>query len=121
MKNIYSCLLALLVLPSVALAKSTGISVPNIFPHYGSGSAGNVVGSNQSRIIAQTYLVFDGSAFVPVDSITYSYSFGRGGQLSTDDFNDNFVSFDESYTYLFNMESFQFYVARFSKVPLQLQ
>ena len=102
MKNIYSCLLALLVLPSVALAKSTGISVPNIFPHYGSGSAGNVVGSNQSRIIAQTYLVFDGSAFVPVDSITYSYSFGRGGQLSTDDFNDNFVSFDESYTYLFN-------------------
>jgi hypothetical protein len=101
MKNIYSCLLALLALPSVALTKTTGISVPNIFPHYGSGGSNNV-GNTQSRIIGQTYLVFDGSAFVPVDSTTYSYSFGRGGQLSTDDFNDNFVSFDDSHTYLFN-------------------
>ena len=39
---------------------------------------------------------------VPVDSTTYAYSFGRGGELSDDDLNDNFVSFDESWTYLYN-------------------
>lgn len=102
MKKIYSCLLAFLAISSGTTAKTTGISVPNIFPHFGSGGLAAPSGNTQSRIIGQTYLQYNGSAYVPVDSITYSYAFGRGGQLSDDDFNDNFVSFDHSYTYVFD-------------------
>ena len=93
MKKIYSCLLAFFALSSGANAKTTGISIPNIFPHYGSGGLSAPGGNTQSRIIGQTYLEYKGSTFVPFDSITYSYSYGRGGQLSDDDLNDNFVSF----------------------------
>ena len=38
---------------------------------------------------------------MPVDSTTYTYSFGRGGQMSIEDMDDNFVKFDDSYTYLY--------------------
>ena len=105
MKNIYSLLIAALVISSQAGGKTTGVSVPNIFPHYGSGSsggAGQSPGSQYSRITGVTYLEYNGFAMVPVDSTTYAYSFGRGGELSDDDLNDNFVSFDESWTYLYN-------------------
>ena len=106
MKKIYSLLLAIGFLSSPVHAKTTGVGIPNIFPHMGSGGGGSSSPSAfQSRIIAYTYLKHDGAAFVPVDSTTYSYSFGRGGQLSKEDMDDNFVNFDESYTYLFNPSS----------------
>lgn len=111
MKNIYSLLIAALVISSEAGGKTTGVSVPNIFPHYGSGSsggAGQSPGSQYSRIAGVTYLKYSGFAMVPVDSTTYAYSFGRGGELSDDDLNDNFVSFDESWTYLYNPDKAEY-------------
>jgi hypothetical protein len=105
MKNLYFLLFALLAVSSFSYAKTTGVSIPNIFPHYGSGGTSNapiIPGATKSRIIAQTFLTFDGAGHTPIDSITYTYSSGRGGQLADDELNDNFVSFDESITYLFN-------------------
>jgi hypothetical protein len=112
MKKLYSLLFALTIMTQ-AISKTTGLSVPNIFPHYGSGNIQGSAGLINSRIIGQTYLKSDGSVFIPFDSITYSYSYGRGGQLSQEDHDDNFVSFDHSYTYLFEQASnsyrFQFH------------
>jgi len=99
MKKIYSLLLACIATSPVLNAKTTGISVPNIFPHMGSES--NSPMAFNSRITAYIYLKHNGSSFVPVDSTTYSYAFGRGGQLTKEEMDDNFVNFDDSYTYTY--------------------
>lgn len=84
-----------------ANAKSTSIGIPSMYPHMGAGNPNNFPSASQSRIIGYTYLKHNGAVFMPVDSTTYSYSFGRGGQLSHDDMGDNFVNFDHSYTYIY--------------------
>jgi|GEM_PF-1563322 len=99
MIKLYSRVCLLLMFPLLATAKSTSISVPNIFPHYGSNHAVVFPGLT-SRIIAKAYHKYTGGAFVPVDSTTYSYlSNARGGQLSKEDMSDNFVRFDTSIIY----------------------
>ncbi|HRO42462.1 MAG TPA: T9SS type A sorting domain-containing protein [Flavipsychrobacter sp.] len=98
MKKFYSFLFALAAASPFAVAKTTTAGIPNIFPHMGSGS-GNSAAANYSRILGYTYLKHNGTSFIPVDSTTYSYSFGRGGLLSKEEMDDNFVNFDHSYTY----------------------
>jgi len=98
MKKIYSLLLAFSVASLWADAKTTGIGIPNIFPHMGSDGINPSLPAN-SRIIRYTYLKHNGVSFIPVDSTTYGYSFGRGGQITQEDMDDNFVNFDDSYTF----------------------
>lgn len=98
MKKIYSLFLAAMFSVPFAGAKTTGIGIPNIFPHIGSGGSGSAA-ANYSRIIGAVHYRHNGTAMVPMDSTTYSYSHGRGGQLSREDMDDNFVMFDESYSY----------------------
>jgi hypothetical protein len=103
MKKIYSLLFVLSLTSPLVQAKTTGVGIPNIYPHMGSGSGSNSSpAASYSRIIGYTYLKYNGSVLAPVDSTTYTYSFGRGGQLSREDMDDNFVRFDDSYTYLYN-------------------
>jgi hypothetical protein len=99
MKKIYSLLFALLAVAS-ASAKTTSVTIPNMFPYYGPGIIGQ--GLLTSRIIGYTHLKHDGTSFVPVDSTTYSYTFGRGGLLNQEEMDDNFVRFDHSYTYRYD-------------------
>jgi len=101
MKKIYLLLFGLSFAGPMVHGKTTTTGIPNMFPHMGSSGSGNSVAASNSRIVGYTFLKHDGSAFVPVDSTTYSYSFGRGGQLSREEMDDNFVSFDDSYTYLY--------------------
>ena len=98
MRKSYTFCMLCCLLSFFAQGKVTGISVPNLFPHFGSG-LNSPVASN-SRIIGQTFLKFSGGSFLPFDSITYSYSFGRGGSLS-DEMDDHYVNFDNSITYLY--------------------
>lgn len=71
-------------------------------PHFGSGS--NTSGAKgEYKLVAKTFLKFHNGRFVPVDSVTYSFSNGRNGYTKKDDWNnDETVLFDESYTYFFN-------------------
>lgn len=105
MKNIATLLFSSLLFVQFSLAKTTGITIPNIIPHYGSGGTFITPGVVNSRLIQQTYLTFNGTVFLPFDSTTYNYSSGRGGELSIDDMDDNFINFDESITYLFNPDN----------------
>ncbi|RYZ54914.1 MAG: T9SS type A sorting domain-containing protein [Sphingobacteriales bacterium] len=101
-RKIYLRMMLLLALPVVSQGKTTTLSVPTIFPHYGSGAAVIFPGANHSRIIGKASFVYINGVLTPMDSASYSYSFGRGGQLSTDDMDDAFVNFDESITYLYD-------------------
>ena len=84
-----------------ATAKETGITLPNFFPHFGSGSP-HEMSHNYIRLIGATKLVFDGNAYVPFDSVTYQYSNGRGGLLD-ENYSDNFAKYDLSISYLYNV------------------
>ncbi len=99
MRKYYSLLFAMAFLLPTAESKTTNATVPSIFPHMGSGGGVNAPAANYSRIIGYSYMKHNGSSLVPVDSTTYHYSYGRGGQLSREDMDDNFVLFDNSYTY----------------------
>jgi hypothetical protein len=102
MKHKYSIISGFVLLASVAGAKTTSINQPNIFPHFSTQIVAPSSGAGSSRIIAQTYLEYKNIAFQPIDSMTYSYSFGRGGELTRDEFEDNYVNFDESITYVYD-------------------
>jgi hypothetical protein len=99
MKKIYSLLFPFLIVAS-ASAKTTSVTIPNMFPNYGPGYIGQ--GVVTSRIIGYAHLKHNGTSFIPVDSTTYSYTFGRGGVLNQEEMDDNFVRFDESYTYRYD-------------------
>lgn len=101
MKKLCSLLIVLSGFSTLLSAKTTGTGIPNMFPHMGSDGGNNLPTATYSRLIGMVFLKHDGSAYVPVDSTTYSYSFGRGGQLSRDNMDDNAVLFDDSYTYLY--------------------
>jgi hypothetical protein len=109
MKKIYSLLFALLVVAS-ASAKTTSVTIPNMFPYYGPGV---MQGLLTSRIIGYAHLKHNGTSFIPVDSTTYSYTFGRGGLLNQEEMDDNFVRFDDSYTYRY--DSVMGYVNRYHR------
>lgn len=108
MKQIYVFILALLApgIHAFAGAKSeaavTGVTwTGGLFPHFSNQGKG-VQGSN-SRLVAKTFLKFDAGVFVPVDSVTYKYSNGRGGMTKKDEpNNDENILFDESVSYVYN-------------------
>ena len=78
--------------------------VGGLFPHFGLGAGPNVAIPVNQRMIAKTYLQFSNGNFVPVDSITYKYSNGRGSIPNSDDINnDEHVLFDMSTTYVFDL------------------
>lgn len=113
MKYIYVIISALL-LANIAGAKGTNESITSgtpgtggggggkLPPHFGSGApaSGN---KGEFRLVAKTALSFKSGKFIPVDSMTYSFSNGRNGYTKKDDWNnDETVLFDESFTYFFN-------------------
>lgn len=78
-------------------------TVGGLFPHFGLGAGSNVTAPENERMIAKTYLQYRDGNFVPVDSITYQYSNGRGSLPNPDDINnDEHILFDLSTTYVFN-------------------
>lgn len=106
MKKLYFLLITLSIANSGIRAKTTGAGIPNIYPYIGSVNGNNnLPSSNASRIIGYASYLHNGSSFQHVDSTTYSYSFGRGGALSLEEMDDNFVNFDDSYTYLWDATS----------------
>jgi hypothetical protein len=113
MKYIYVIISAML-LANIASARGTDVEFatsggPGIGggggilpPHFGSGSNG-AGARGEYRLVAKTSLKFHNGKFVPVDSVTYSFSNGRNGYTKKDDWNnDETVLFDESFTYFFN-------------------
>ncbi|MBS1588122.1 MAG: T9SS type A sorting domain-containing protein [Bacteroidetes bacterium] len=99
-----------------ALAKTTGQGIPNLFPHMGS-DANNAPSFLHSRLKSAAYFEYVSGGFIPLDSTVYSYSFGRGGQLSLEEMNDNFISFDESDTYSFDRTN-SFFKPHFHRTQL---
>lgn len=72
----------------------------NIFPHFNTGSS--VSAPVYSRLIAKTVLFYNGSKFMPIDSVEYRFNAGsgRGGYTTPDAPNvDEKVYFDESFTH----------------------
>ncbi len=108
MRQLYFLIPALVLSQVIAHAKgtadafATGIYVNGAFPHFNGQSS--VLANSNSRLIAKTYLKYSNSKFVAVDSNTYTYSAGRGGFTDIEQPNDDqLLSFDESYTYAFNI------------------
>ncbi|MBS1781702.1 MAG: T9SS type A sorting domain-containing protein [Bacteroidetes bacterium] len=97
----YTPLFGLLFITLSTLAKTTGQGIPNLFPHMGS-DANNAPSFLHSRLKAAAYFEYASGGFIPLDSTVYGYSFGRGGQLSLEEMDDNFISFDDSYTFSFD-------------------
>ncbi|HEY9177298.1 MAG TPA: T9SS type A sorting domain-containing protein [Flavipsychrobacter sp.] len=84
--------------PNVTGAPTVG----GLFPHFGLGRPNAVLPGNQ-RLIAKAYARFNSGSFMPVDSITYQYSNGRGSVPDPENVNsDDHVLFDISTTYAFN-------------------
>ncbi len=94
----------------IAFAKETTSSLPVVYPYFTISQVGGNPSPSiaTSRIIGQSYFRFKGQSFVPQDSITYNYSFGRSGELSPD-LGDEYVQFETSVTYLFNTATQQNY------------
>jgi hypothetical protein len=118
MKSIFTLILTLTVAYQLG-AKGTseamitiGPTVGGQFPHFGDQVGGNNGGANQPvkvslRLIGKTFTTFSNNAFIPVDSITYSYSMDRGGVLKNNNVNnDEPLMYDESNKYIFNAGSY---------------
>lgn len=84
-------------------------TVGGLFPHFGlGGNSGASIPAN-NRLIGKTFIQYSNGKFSPVDSITYSYSNGRGSvpnQLDVN--NDDHILFDNSTTYEFNTAYWQY-------------
>jgi hypothetical protein len=102
MKKIYSLATLLLSVSAFqANAKTNGASISGVYPHFNSSGQTTVANMNNSRLIAKSHYVYNGSAFVPADSVNYSYTSNHGGSPSIMDDNDDNVFYDESYSYNF--------------------
>jgi len=100
MKKLYFLFAAGLYSLGVA-AKTTSIGSPDVYPHFDPQVLVTGTTPANVRIVGETYFTFNGAAFEAVDSTTFSYSNGRGGLLTADEFDDKYVNFDESYTYVY--------------------
>lgn len=88
--------IALLLLSINLYGKKTGITLPTMYPHFGSSAPAQATpGTAPVRLISSTKAIYDGSSFVAYDSSNYKYSSNRGGLLDLD-YTDNFLDFDES-------------------------
>lgn len=113
MKKI-STFLAVMLMFYAAESKTSSVSVPSLYPYFGGNlPANNPSTGTPSRIIGSAYSEYDGSKWQEVDSITYSYAFGRGGELN-EEYEDDFVNFENSYTYWFEKTTGT-YVKRFHR------
>ncbi len=74
------------------------------FPRFDNQLRGAPEGAEKTyRLAARTNTVYGTNGFVPIDSTTYSYSDGRYGVVDQDKpGNDEYVLFDNSYTYIYN-------------------
>jgi hypothetical protein len=104
MKKIYSVYIVSLF-ALAASAKTTSISVPDVYPHFNLQAVLASPDAPHIRIVGQTSLAYNGNGFEAVDSTTYSYSNGRGGLLTPDELSDKFTNFDESITYKYSISS----------------
>lgn len=78
-------------------------TVGGLFPHFGLAVGPNTGQQGIQRMIAKAQLVYGSGTFVPVDSIIYQYSNGRGSIPNPDEINnDDHVLFDVSTTYGFS-------------------
>lgn len=106
MKQLYTLAAILLCLEVVpASAKETGVAIQGVYPHFNSTGLTTPIGGNEitnSRLIAKSHYIHNGTKLVPVDSFTYKYNVGRGGSPDRMDVNDDNVNFDTSITYVFN-------------------
>ncbi len=117
MKKLYFLLPAILFSLSVdarsAMEAERGItggtSGTGLFPHFRTQND-NAQGVS-SRLVAKTHLKYRNGIFLPEDSITYIYKTGdRGGYTKIDNpHNDESVYFDESYTYVFDVSTGDYY------------
>jgi len=96
-----------LILPFIfsafaSYSKTTVITFPTLYPHFGMGEASSLPGgANPVRLIAATKNSFDGNQYIPFDSTIYHYSNGRGGILDQD-YQDYYANFDESIVYAYD-------------------
>lgn len=93
MKKIFT--FAFVLFSCIAYGKTTGITIPTLYPHFGSSQPNNNMGAVSVRLVSKVKTLFDGNAYHPFDSSAYSYSNGRGGILDLD-YEDNFLNFDNS-------------------------
>ncbi len=86
-------------LPQATL--TIGVDVEGTFPHFSSLTIGDGAANvTHFRLTSKTYAKHDGTSFVAVDSTTYKYGYGRGGDVTVEEPNiDQEILFDESYTY----------------------
>lgn len=84
--------------------------VPGPFPHFDPiNNDNNKTTTQELRLIAKAYSLFQNGNMQHVDSITYKYSGSRGSVPNLDDMNnDDHVLFDESVTYTFNSTQLQY-------------
>ncbi|HTN47742.1 MAG TPA: T9SS type A sorting domain-containing protein [Flavipsychrobacter sp.] len=105
MKKIYS--IAILLLPTFVYAKTTGLTLPTFYPHFGSAGTTPSPASNTIRLVGSAQSIFDGTNYQPFDSSVYQYSGGRGGLLDMD-YTALFLSFDTSISYEYDAASLSY-------------
>lgn len=100
--------IASILVSSIATAKTTGITIPTMYPHFGSSQPpGNNMGIAPIRLISKVKTLYDGTIYRPFDSATYNYSNGRGGILDLD-YDDKFLNYDNSVFYEYDEASQQY-------------
>lgn len=101
MKKIYSLAILLSISILHADAKTNGVSVSGVYPHFNSNGQAISTSSGNSRLVAKSHFVYNGSGFVAIDSFNYTYTTNHGGSPDIRDANDDNVFFDESMSYFF--------------------
>ncbi|MEZ5018452.1 MAG: T9SS type A sorting domain-containing protein [Flavipsychrobacter sp.] len=92
-----------LFLPEASIV--AGVDIEGTFPHFNSTvtSGSQATTASHFRLIGKVYAKHNNSEFVTLDSITYKYGYGRGGDVTAEAPNDDRnILFDESNTYEYN-------------------
>lgn len=109
MKKIYTTFIAISCITMLAYAKTSSFGVPGLFPYFNNtipppSSPG---GTTLTRIIARSSYKWINGSLQPSDSDSYTYSMGRGGLLN-DEYEDDFVNFETSTTYVYDVTTASF-------------
>lgn len=88
-------------------------SVGGLFPHFNPTGGASGIGkpiTENLRLVAKTYSLFNDGGFLVVDSTRYGYGSGRGSLPNPEDINnDEHVLFDMSTKYEFNTTSWSYH------------
>lgn len=106
MKKIYSSV-ALCCISMMTTAKTSSIGIPGLYPYFNTTVAPSSGSPSLSRITAKASSRWINGSMQPYDSVTYTYSMGRGGALD-DEYQDNFVNFETSNSYVYDRISGQY-------------